>query len=311
MTIESKMKQLIQGKINERAYSTAVARMRIEEAEPIAKTTGEFNIGDRVVLRSGASTITRPRGIGTVVHDNGEAHSQRYGVEFDQYFSGHDCDGHAKTGHGWYVSNSVIELADERMRTENTEPTVQPHSIPFTARFRSTEESTAEQPYKVGDRVVCHHVGQNNTDFCPGTIISDSGVESGTRYGVHFDNYINGHDLNGQCEDGYGWFVGERNMEHLALHDRTRSVPVESTEVENTFRIGERVVCQNVGIANHSNLIGTVKAYRADEDEYAVQFDVGIDGHGCNGHVTNGQGWYVRPHHMINVGQVVDDEVDE
>lgn len=52
---------------------------------------------------------------GTIVHINkyfkGRSHDD-IGIEFDQYMNGHDCNGHAKEGHGWYVPLSKLKIID-------------------------------------------------------------------------------------------------------------------------------------------------------------------------------------------------------
>lgn len=33
-----------------------------------------------------------------------------YGVEFDDHIGGHDCEGHAREGHGWYVPERYLRV---------------------------------------------------------------------------------------------------------------------------------------------------------------------------------------------------------
>ena len=72
----------------------------------------EFKVGDRVqlVLR----TIVCPDGLklcalGTVVHTS---RNGTYGVDWDEEFNGHNCTGHARSGHGWYIRENQIEPLD-------------------------------------------------------------------------------------------------------------------------------------------------------------------------------------------------------
>lgn len=62
--------------------------------------------------------------------------------------------------------------------------------------------------FNVGDRVMCvvDHP-ENNTHIyagCTGTIVTEP---RGNRCGVRWDKYIHGHELDGRCENGYGWYI--------------------------------------------------------------------------------------------------------
>lgn len=61
-----------------------------------------FDIGVRVKSKGSI-------GAGTIVHISG----QHLGVEFDKNHGGHDCNGKAKRGHGWYYHATEIELLEE------------------------------------------------------------------------------------------------------------------------------------------------------------------------------------------------------
>lgn len=75
-----------------------------------------------------------------------------------------------------------------------------------------------EQVFQVGDRVKC----VNNTAWINKKIIGEYGtvvrvldIPNSKAFGVMFDNYINGHDLDGVggCQDGYGYWVFAENIE--------------------------------------------------------------------------------------------------
>lgn len=60
--------------------------------------------------------------------------------------------------------------------------------------------------FKVGDRVRCvKSFGNDKTVGKLGTIIA-KGIAPDA-WGVFFDEYINGHSLDGACKAGYGWWI--------------------------------------------------------------------------------------------------------
>lgn len=72
----------------------------------------KFKIGDRVVHAGGG-----PFGgcKGTIVCG---AEKGMPGVEFDIYsWQGHDCDGHAKDGHGWWVLKERLVLLPRKPKS--------------------------------------------------------------------------------------------------------------------------------------------------------------------------------------------------
>ena len=69
--------------------------------------------------------------------------------------------------------------------------------------------------FEVGDRVVAIAEHDDNTSIIgvAGTVLA---VESYGTYAVEYDERIsNGHDLNGKCKDGYGWFTDGECLELL------------------------------------------------------------------------------------------------
>ena len=66
-----------------------------------------FQIGDRVVLNAGYRYMSLPADMaGTVVGFSGDI---SYAVDFDDWENGHDCDGLARPGHGWYIQDSRLD----------------------------------------------------------------------------------------------------------------------------------------------------------------------------------------------------------
>lgn len=58
--------------------------------------------------------------------------------------------------------------------------------------------------FAVGDRVRCTcSVGWTDIRDAVGTILETDGDV----FGIAFDDNINGHDLNGKCENRHGWWV--------------------------------------------------------------------------------------------------------
>ena len=64
-----------------------------------------------------------------------------------------------------------------------------------------------QRSIKVGDRVVCMYSNDGND-----SIVDEIGIVRKTDHdnykaAVEFENYVNGHDINGTCEYGYGWWI--------------------------------------------------------------------------------------------------------
>lgn len=71
----------------------------------------KFEIGDRVKTLVTYQGINKRviNKVGTVVHFYEDDFTD-IGVEFDDNIRGHDCEGHAKYGHGWYIMYKHLEL---------------------------------------------------------------------------------------------------------------------------------------------------------------------------------------------------------
>lgn len=72
--------------------------------------------------------------------------------------------------------------------------------------------------FQVGDRVkVTGGMRKHRT----GTVVGcDGGV-----FAIRFDEYIHGHDCDGLCKKGYGWFVIRDNLELIESSDNAIVVP--------------------------------------------------------------------------------------
>lgn len=70
--------------------------------------------------------------------------------------------------------------------------------------------------FGIGDRVRCvAYNPDGNDNIVPdtmGTIVCC--LRYGTRkIGVCWDEFIHGHNCDGECKNGYGWYVGENDVE--------------------------------------------------------------------------------------------------
>jgi len=80
--------------------------------------------------------------------------------------------------------------------------------------------------FKIGDRVEgIGHVGWYNTTGTIKTIDNDILLN----IGVEWDKKINsGHDIDGSCKDGYGWFVSEKDIKLLTNNNTKLQKPNSS-----------------------------------------------------------------------------------
>lgn len=69
----------------------------------------------------------------------------------------------------------------------------------------------------IGDHIVLTRTHCNAKEGMTGTVVTlPTSMEP--RYGVCFDEPMNGHSLSGRCPAGYGYWIPERDLELLA-HD--------------------------------------------------------------------------------------------
>jgi hypothetical protein len=71
--------------------------------------------------------------------------------------------------------------------------------------------------FKVGDRVTCIKVydGKQETLNEVGTVVDAPDTEE--YVGVSFDKLVQGHDCNGRCDPGYGWYFHTNVTRYLVL----------------------------------------------------------------------------------------------
>lgn len=71
--------------------------------------------------------------------------------------------------------------------------------------------------FKVGNRVICTiHAPDDNTNLEPGFTGTIRTIRNGSRLpiGVEWDSDITGHDLDGCCDYGHGWWVNKHHIRH-------------------------------------------------------------------------------------------------
>jgi len=86
--------------------------------------------------------------------------------------------------------------------------------------------------FQVGDRVRCVVAHENRHEAVGriGTVHAISVTGSGS-VGVKFDENIHGHNLNGNCDNGHGWwFAGDRASECLEPFHEVPDSPIEIDE---------------------------------------------------------------------------------
>lgn len=93
-----------------------------------------------------------------------------------------------------------------------------------------------EHKFKVGDRVTCIKVydGRQEALNETGTVVDAPDTEE--YVGVAFDKLVQGHDCNGRCDHGHGWYFHIYVDEYLVL----------STEESFTFSEEEYKILLNI-----------------------------------------------------------------
>ena len=148
-----------------------------------AQAHHRFKVGDRVI-GVGSYCGKNINGFsGKVVVANGSGY---LAIHFDKNIGGHNCDGSAPYGHGWNVRSRSLKLA------QSTKP--QPRPLEF----------------KIGDRVI--GVGKYEGKTLEGLTGKIVATLAGKRYGVYWNDWCHGHDLQGKCSYGHGWWVLAANI---------------------------------------------------------------------------------------------------
>lgn len=82
----------------------------------------ELKVGDRVILvgdTAGGDEDTIPKGTLGTVCKVCKGFGFNYGIEWDiDFIGGHDCDGLAKDGYGWFVYAYEIEFVPSDNETD-------------------------------------------------------------------------------------------------------------------------------------------------------------------------------------------------
>ena len=93
-----------------------------------------FKVGDRVKFVNGHRYGNLKYGdIGTVISDDNDC-GYDYGVEFDNECNGHNCDGHGKPGHCFWVYKDQLELIQPEPTPEPI-PTPTPINVNITVNL--------------------------------------------------------------------------------------------------------------------------------------------------------------------------------
>lgn len=145
-------------------------------------------VGMRVIVSLGGG-LEEP---GRICHNDGTG---VVGVELDNPEHGyHDCSGRCRTGHGWYFS-----CVD--MRLEGDEPAPEPVATPEIV---------------VGSRVLVTSTPPRDLSLTnePGTVVH---IPERNHIGVRFDRNVGGHDMEGHCEEGYGWYFTRGHIAPIAV----------------------------------------------------------------------------------------------
>ena len=93
------------------------------------------------------------------------------------------------------------------------------------------------ESFAVGDRVrVICNVGCFG-DYHMGEIGTIRDI-TGLGIGIAFDNNICGHDLNGKCENGHGWWIDVDLIEKVCdeLHELPAFQPADSAAILSLLR---------------------------------------------------------------------------
>lgn len=142
------------------------------------------------------------------------------------------------------------------------------------------------QKFRVGDRVeaVEDHI-QFNERILKGYVGTICNFR-GRSIGVVWDKGIGGHDCDGNCKKGHGWYVDPECIK-----------PHKDDDIIEKFHIGDRVEASHNYPSESSYIIagdtGTVCDF--DDDYIGVAWDEpNPEGHDCSGHCEYGHGWYVQ-----------------
>lgn len=102
--------------LHEQTLSERLIRKEITQKEyDYLIESQKWKVGVRVLCEDAYDERNTNQLKGTIVHINkyfkGRIHDD-IGIEFDQYMNGHNCNGHAKEGHGWYIPLRKLKIIE-------------------------------------------------------------------------------------------------------------------------------------------------------------------------------------------------------
>jgi len=103
--------------------------------------------------------------------------------------------------------NTYYRVKKESGRMSTFDYTCQMILAPYNEIKVGSKETTMTK-FKIGDRVQCINKS------IPGYLKTGTVRETGEgNVGVEFDEYMSGHTLQGQCKDGYGWYIEPKDLD--------------------------------------------------------------------------------------------------
>ena len=136
--------------------------------------------------------------------------------------------------------------------------------------------------FRLGERV--RYIGEEGNEDCRNqcaTIIyvrEYDDFDSGYDYGVKFDNYLCVHNCGGRCDNGYGLWANEDQLEKL------------EEEIKMEFKNGDRV--EYIGGGRLNGKLATI-CNMESPNSIGICFDESMDGHDCYRTCEYGHGWWV------------------
>ena len=147
-------------------------------------------------------------------------------------------------------------------------------------------KETAVYKFKVGDRIQC--LSKDTRRYLKtGTVVVPGIVNAG----VEFDEYVNGHSLEGRCKDGHGWYVEHHNLDIILS---TKPEPKEESKPVTTYHLGDHVKALTGPFIGRKGIVRQLK-----EGRFGVEFhERHSEGHSLNGHCRDCYGWYFFSEHL-------------
>jgi hypothetical protein len=203
-----------------------------------------FKIGDRVKTENGLGVI--------------RCFNKQYGtlgVAHDRVIPcGHTIDGYCDSGYGrFYTKNELKHFTEELEKPD--------------------------LPFKVGDRVKINPSYMNGSSIGVVKKVKDQ-LTTSPIYGVEFSQYDSAlHDLDGDCELGYGWYY----LDYQLKLTTESSEPMTPVTPEKRFTVGQKVTYKSTsslgrdykfGGEDHGGFVGEIVEYReflSDRNCYKIR----------------------------------------